>query len=76
MERIETLVEYVALASARHDEDHYRGHDVDLKPPWKRVKLVDALQEHGVWSRDEAELRSDARGARASTTRATRPGRS
>src|SRR4029077_11206171 len=46
----------------------YRGHDIDLKRPWKRVKLVDALQEHGVWSTDEAELRSILEGRGINTT--------
>jgi lysyl-tRNA synthetase class 2 len=35
----------------------YRGHDVDLKRPWRRLRLADALEEHGLWTRDEAELR-------------------
>jgi lysyl-tRNA synthetase, class II len=36
----------------------FRGHDVDLAGPWKRVKLLDALEAEGLWSRDEAELRA------------------
>ena len=42
----------------------FRGHEVDLAPPWKRVKLVDALAEHGLWIRDADELRAalDERG--------------
>jgi lysyl-tRNA synthetase class 2 len=36
----------------------FRGYDIDLAPPWKRIKFVDALQEHGLWARDEAELRA------------------
>ena len=47
---------------------HYRGHEIDLKRPWKRVKLVDALQEHGVWSSDAAELRSILEGHGIDTT--------
>jgi len=35
----------------------FRGHEIDLRPPWRRVKFVDALAEHGLWTRDEAELR-------------------
>ena len=30
---------------------------VDLAPPWRRLELVDALEEEGLWTRDEAELR-------------------
>ena len=58
MERFETLVETVALEILGTTKVTYRGHDVDLKRPWRRVKLVDALKEHGVWSEDEAELRA------------------
>jgi lysyl-tRNA synthetase class 2 len=58
MDRIERLVPAVAdevLGTTRVD---FRGHDVDLAAPWRRVKLVDALEAEGLWTRDEAELRS------------------
>jgi lysyl-tRNA synthetase class 2 len=58
MERFETLVETVALQILGTTKVTYRGHDIDLKRPWRRVKLVDALTEHGVWSEDETELRT------------------
>ena len=58
MERFENLIAGVAEELLGTTRITYRGHDVDLKPPWKRVKLVDALKEHGVWSEDEAELRA------------------
>ena len=58
MERFETLVETVALQILGTTKVTYRGHDIDLKRPWRRVKLVDALTEHGVWSEDETELRA------------------
>src|SRR3954469_3593732 len=58
MERFETLVETVALEILGTTKVTYRGHDLDLKRPWRRVKLVDALKEHGVWSEDEVELRA------------------
>ena len=35
----------------------FRGEEIDFAPPWRRVKFVDALAEHGLWTRDEAELR-------------------
>jgi lysyl-tRNA synthetase class 2 len=57
MERFETLVETVALEVLGTTKVTYRGHDIDLKRPWHRLRLVDALKEHGVWSEDEAELR-------------------
>jgi lysyl-tRNA synthetase class 2 len=57
MERFETLVETVALDVLGTTRVTYRGHDVDLKRPWRRLKLVDALEEHGLSTRDEEELR-------------------
>jgi lysyl-tRNA synthetase class 2 len=57
MERFEQLIAAVAQELLGTTVVTWRGHTVDLKPPWKRLKLVDALQEHGVWSEDEAELR-------------------
>ena len=57
MERFERLVEAVALDVLGTTRVTYRGHAIDLKAPWRRLKLVDALTEHGVWSTDEAELR-------------------
>src|SRR4051795_10160208 len=57
MERFETLVERAAQDVLGTTKVTYRGHDIDLKRPWKRVKLVDALAEHGLWSDDEGELR-------------------
>ena len=58
MERFETLVETVALEILGTTKVTYRGHDIDLRRPWRRVRLVDALEEHGVWSEDETELRA------------------
>jgi lysyl-tRNA synthetase, class II len=64
MERMENLVEHVAQNVAGTTRFTYRGHDVDVAKPWERVKLVDALEEHGLWSREDADLRSrlEARG--------------
>jgi lysyl-tRNA synthetase class 2 len=57
MARIEELVETVARETIGTTKVTFRGHDVDLKAPWKRIKLVDALEERGLWTRDEADLR-------------------
>jgi len=57
MDRFERLVETVALEVLGTTKVTYRGHDVDLKRPWRRLRLADALEEHGLWTRDEAELR-------------------
>jgi lysyl-tRNA synthetase class 2 len=57
MRRIEELVETVARETIGTTKVTFRGHEVDLKAPWKRVKLVEALEERRLWTRDEAELR-------------------
>jgi len=57
MRRIEELVEKVARETIGTTKVTFRGHEIDLKAPWKRLKLVDALEEKGLWTRDEAELR-------------------
>ncbi len=58
MARMEELVETVALAVCGTTRFTYRGHEVDLKRPWKRLGLTEALAAEGLWTRDEAELRS------------------
>ncbi|HSE80828.1 MAG TPA: lysine--tRNA ligase [Gaiellaceae bacterium] len=57
MERIENLVATVAQETTGTTKASFRGHEVDLAPPWQRLKLVDALEELGLWARDEADLR-------------------
>jgi lysyl-tRNA synthetase, class II len=57
MRRIEELVETVATEAIGTTKVTFRGHEIDLKAPWKRVKLVEELDERGLWTRDEAELR-------------------
>src|ERR671937_630498 len=56
MERTEALVAAAADA-AGSSKVTFRGHEVELSPPWDRVKFVEALEANGVWSRDEPELR-------------------
>jgi lysyl-tRNA synthetase, class II len=58
MERIEQLVPAVTDEVLGTTRVTFRGQDVDLAAPWRRVKLVDALEAEGLWTRDEAELRS------------------
>jgi lysyl-tRNA synthetase, class II len=64
MVRMERLVERVAGATLGTTKVVFRGHEVDLRAPWRRLKLADALAEHGLWLRDAAELRAalDGRG--------------
>ena len=62
MARIEELVESVARETTGGTQAAFRGHEIDLKVPWRRLRLVDALEELGLWTRDEAELRSRLEG--------------
>ncbi len=64
MRRIETLVDGVAREVLGTTRATFRGHEIDLAAPWKRVSLVEALAAEGVWSQDEDELRTllDGRG--------------
>ena len=57
MLRMETLVERVAIETTGTTKATFRGHEVDLKAPWQRLKLVDALAEHELWTRDGDDLR-------------------
>jgi lysyl-tRNA synthetase, class II len=56
MARIEELIPAVAEESIATTRATFRGHEVDLAS-WQRVTLVDALDEHGLWTRDEDDLR-------------------
>src|SRR5919197_6308816 len=58
MARMEELVEHAARETIGGTKTPYRGHEVDLKAPWRRLELVDALEEHGLWTRNADELRS------------------
>jgi lysyl-tRNA synthetase class 2 len=57
MARIEELVAVAAEAAVGSTKVSFRGNEVDLRPPWRRVKLIDALEEEGVWTRDADDLR-------------------
>ncbi len=57
MERIEQLVARTASEVLGRTTVTFRGNEIDFAPPWRRVKFVDALAEHGLWTRDAAELR-------------------
>jgi len=69
MARTEALVERAAQGSIGTAKVTFRGHEVDLAPPWQRVKFVEVLQEKGVWSREEAELRAKLQEAGVETER-------
>jgi lysyl-tRNA synthetase class 2 len=58
MARIEQLVERVALEVLGTTAVTFRGHDLDLSGPWQRIRFVDALEQHELWTRDADELRA------------------
>jgi lysyl-tRNA synthetase, class II len=58
MARVEELVEQVAREVLGTTEVTFRGHRIDLQAPWRRVRFVDALEEHELWTRDDGELRA------------------
>jgi len=57
MRRIEELIETVATETIGTTKVTFRGQEIDLKAPWARVRLVEQLEERGLWTRDEDELR-------------------
>ncbi|MDX6441386.1 MAG: lysyl-tRNA synthetase, class [Gaiellaceae bacterium] len=57
MERIEQLVSRTAQDVLGTTKASFKGEEIDFTVPWRRVKFVDALAEHGLWTRDEADLR-------------------
>ncbi len=64
MDLTENMVAHIAEETLGTTEVVYRGETIDLRPPWRRLGMVEALAEHGVdiraWDRD-ADARSDAR---------------
>ena len=64
MDRIEELVETVARECLGTTRAAFRGAEIDLARPWRRLPLVEALAAEDAWSTDESELRAllDARG--------------
>jgi lysyl-tRNA synthetase class 2 len=68
MDRTEALV-LAAAEAVGSVRVSFRGHEIDLSPPWQRVRFVDALEDKGVWSRDEAELRAKLTEAGVDTDR-------
>src|SRR3954465_10901788 len=57
MERIEQLVARAAQEVLGTTKATFRGHEIDFAPPWRRLRFVDALEEHGLWTRDADDLR-------------------
>ncbi len=57
MDRIEELVAAVAQEALGTTRITFKEHEIDLAPPWRRISLVEALEEQGLWTRDADELR-------------------
>jgi lysyl-tRNA synthetase class 2 len=58
MDRIEAMLERVALDTSGTTVTTFRGHSIDLKRPWRRIGFVESLEVHELWTRDETELRA------------------
>lgn len=58
MARIEQLVERVTRDVTGTTRVVFRGHEIDLAGPWDRVRFVEALERHELWTRDPDELRA------------------
>ena len=58
MARIEALVERVALDVVGTTRVTFKGHEINLTAPWRRVRFVDSLEELELWTRDAKELRA------------------
>jgi lysyl-tRNA synthetase, class II len=57
MRRMESLVEHVALAALGTTKVTLKEQEIDLKAPWKRVRLVDELKELDLWTSDYDDLK-------------------
>ncbi|MGH3102742.1 MAG: lysine--tRNA ligase [Gaiellaceae bacterium] len=56
MARIEELVATVAREVLGGTEVDFRGHRIDLAPPWRRLAFVESLEAHELWTTDAADL--------------------
>jgi lysyl-tRNA synthetase, class II len=57
MRRTENLIEFVARETLGTTITTFKGNEVDLKVPWKRVKLIDELKEFDLWTKDYDDLK-------------------
>src|SRR5207237_9944542 len=57
MDRIEQLVSRTAQEVLGTTKVTFREQEIDFAAPWRRISFVDALEEQGLWTRDEDELR-------------------
>src|SRR5947209_19842093 len=57
MARMESLIEFVARETLGSTKVTFKGHELDVKAPWKRIRLVDELQELDLWTPDYDDLK-------------------
>jgi lysyl-tRNA synthetase, class II len=57
MVRMENLIEFVARETLGTTVTTFKCNEVDLKAPWRRIKLVDELQEFDLWTKDYDDLK-------------------
>jgi len=55
--RLKALVQHAARATIGGTKTTFRGHEVDFAE-FQEIRFVEALEAHGVWTRDETELRA------------------
>jgi len=55
--RLQELVRHASERTIGGTQTTFRGQDIDLSQ-WQEVRFVEALDAHGVWTRDESELRA------------------
>jgi len=58
MARIETCVATAAEETLGTTRVSFRGHELDLAGPWRRVRYVESLEQLELWTRDAEELRA------------------
>jgi lysyl-tRNA synthetase class 2 len=46
MKLVEDMYESVSLKVNGSTKSHFRGHEIDFKAPWKRITMLDAIEEH------------------------------
>jgi lysyl-tRNA synthetase class 2 len=57
MALVEELLRVVTQEATGSTKLTFRGHEIDFAPAWKRLSLIEALEDERVWTRDAADLR-------------------
>jgi lysyl-tRNA synthetase class 2 len=60
MELVEEMISTTAREVTGSTKIQYQGQEVDLAPPWKRVRMLDAIQEkigHNLYGKSDGEVR-------------------